>query len=291
MPRSLIIFALIFFGLSVAATPARALFDDAVSPKVSDPTLRPPTMQTLQDIPGSETFKDSKPITDSKGEVLLKIREDAIREAALSYGARGGLAWRAFEIRHELQQREGYLDKVYNFRALLIQAPSGLLIEPPIVAESIDAMNIDGKGLEAAVADRILNINVNAKIVSAPRNWRQYLEREWGAVTEPPDLLRPVSAAERENWKRLVAEGWAQGMAQADEIFQQDLNRLTADFAGMVRYRKLLNQGMVSLPFALQTDRGITGGGEEMRIGDRAVQITGLPEFIPSSDQWQPADR
>ena len=59
----------------------------------------------------------------------------------------------------------------------------------------------------------------------------------------------------------------------------------------MVRYRLLLSQGMISPPYALQVDRGITGGGEEMRIGDRAVQITGVPELITGYDQWQPASR
>ena len=43
----------------------------------------------------------------------------------------------------------------------------------------------------------------------------------------------------------------------------------------MIRYRKLLAQGIVSAPYALQIDRGVTGGGDEMRIGDRAVTITG----------------
>ena len=73
--------------------------------------------------------------------------------------------------------------------------------------------------------------------------------------------------------------------------FEDDLNELTSDFRGMVRYRVLLAQGMISPPYALQVDRGITGGGNMMRVGDRAVQITGVPELITGSDQWQPANR
>ncbi len=273
-------------ALSFLLSPAFALIDDGATTGSTKIGERPPSLETLQNIPDSKSFKMDKADPEA---LLLNIRADAIKEAALSYGARGGLALRTFEIRNELIQREGYLDKIYDFRSLLIQAPSGLLIEPPIVSESIDALNIEGRGQEAAVADRILNININSRIVSAPRNWRGYLEREWGIVIEPPDLLRPRNKEERINWRKYVAEGWAQGIEQANSIFQEDLNRLTADFNGMIRYRKLLNQGMVSLPFALQTDRGVTGGGDEMRIGDRAVQITGLPELIPSSEQWQPA--
>src|SRR5690606_16622935 len=102
--------------------------------------------------------------------------------------------------RVELQQRASYLDKVYDFRQLLIPAPSGLLIEPPIVSEAQKAMIIDNKGAEAAVADRVYFIGVNARIVSAPRLWNNYLERDWGAVEEPPDILRPNDEHEREKW-------------------------------------------------------------------------------------------
>jgi defect-in-organelle-trafficking protein DotC len=246
---------------------------------------RPPERSTLENIE-----KLNKIVNEETG-MPFDIRLEASREAALSYGARGGLAWRTFEIRSELHGRDSYLDKVFDFRQLLIPAPSGLLIEPPIISESINSMIIATGGREAAVADRIYNISENARIVSAPRNWRNYLEREWGDVTPPPDLLRPSSAEEREQWVKWVREGWKMGVEQANEIFEQDLGELKAHFHGMVRYRTLLAQGMVSQPFALMVDRGVTGGGVQMLIGDRAVEITGMPGLIPGTEQWQPANR
>ncbi|HEY8189887.1 MAG TPA: type IV secretory system conjugative DNA transfer family protein, partial [Micavibrio sp.] len=84
---------------------------------------------------------------------------------------------------------------------------------------------------------------------------------------------------------------WDKGVEQANDIFEDDLHMLTADYQGMVRYRMLLAQGMISPPYALLVDRGVTGGGDQMRIGDRAVQITGRPQFQPRSDSWQPASR
>ncbi|NQZ13732.1 MAG: type IV secretion system DotC family protein [Alphaproteobacteria bacterium] len=221
----------------------------------------------------------------------LDIRFDAVKEAALSYGARGGLAWRTYHIRKELEQRSRYLDKVFDFRQLLIPAASGLLIEPPIISEAQDAMLIESNGLNAAVADRVFNIGRNSRIVSAPRTWRVYLERQWGEVSMPPDILRPATKEEREIWVSLVKKGWNKGVEQADEIFQADLNKLVADYQGMIRYKTLLVQGMVSPPMALQVDRGVTGGGKEMRVGDRAVTITGLPELQPRYETWQPANR
>ncbi len=250
-----------------------------------DPNASPPTMEELQEI---------EPETDWEADdtsLPLDIRKEALKEAALSYGARGGLATRTYEIRLQLETRASYLDKVYNFRELLVAAPSGLTIEPPVISESLDAFLVEGDGQTAAVSDTVYNINRNVRIVSAPRNWRQYLERQWGEVKDPPDILRPKDEVERKEWRLRVEEGWKEGYGQADAIFEEDLNRLTADFNGMVRYRKLLAQGMVSPPYALQVDRGVTGGGDEMRVGDRAVRITGKPQLLTGASEWQPASR
>lgn len=250
----------------------------------------PPPPLSLSDLENISKESTAKP--DEEGEGLtFDIRKDAIKEAAISYGARGGLAMRTFEIRAQLEKKERYLDKVYNFRELLIPAPSGFMIEPPIITESMNSMLIDNGGQQAAVSDRIYNISQNAKIVSTPRNWRFYLEREWSEIDPPPDILRPESDEEREWWSELVRKGWEEGYKQADEIFEEDLNRLMSDFQGMVRYRMLLAQGMVSQPYALQIDRGVTGDGTMMRVGDRAVEITGKPTLITGSEKWRPASR
>lgn len=274
--------------ISLSLSPALASQSRDIISNMEDTTATgdiPPGLESLQYIEKRNEF-----VGENQG-LPIDIRRDAIREAALSYGARGGLARRTFEIRQELKKRASYMDKVFDFRQLLIKAPSGLLIEPPVIAESLDALMIKDEGQTAAVAEKIYNISDKAKIVPTPRTWRQYLEREWGEVKPPPDILRPENEEERELWIRLVREGWEEGIDQANAIFQEDLNRLKADFNGMIRYRILLSQNMVSPPFALETDRGVTGGGNEMRVGDRAVQITGPSKLVPGYDEWQPVNR
>lgn len=274
---SLMLLALLF----LFTIPGQALGADG-----SDKDLqKPASLKSLQNIERSEdVFKDA----DSK---IIDIRKDALQEAAISLGARGGLAHRTYQIRKLLKSRAAHLNKIFDFRQLLIPAPSGLLIEPPIISEAIDNMLIGDGGTQAAVADRVFEIGVNARIVSAPRTWNQYLERSYSNVEKPPQLLRPENKEERENWKKWVALGWAQGVAQADAIFEEDLARLRADYEGMVRYRKLLAQGMVSQPYALQRDRGITGGGHVLRVGDRSISLTGLPQLKSGHEEWRPASR
>ncbi|MEM8833698.1 MAG: type IV secretory system conjugative DNA transfer family protein [Pseudomonadota bacterium] len=264
-----------------------ALLPVSVSAQMSRDLQEPPIdIKELQSIE-----RETKKLEDEENNLPLDIRNDAQKDAAISYGARGGLVWRTWHIRRETETRARYLDKVFDFRQLLIPAPSGTLIEPPVVSEAMDALLISNRGEQAALADKILRINRNARIVSAPRTWRFYLEREWGVVEPPPDLLRPDSAEERRDWEEWIDEGWVLGVEQADETFQDDLNRLVADYQGMVRYQLLLRQGMITPPYALQVDRGVTGNGNEMRIGDRAVEITDMPRLQTGYEKWQPANR
>ncbi len=272
------------FGVLLTAGSMSAMAADG---KMAKLTMEPPRkMKELQNIEPVNVDREK-----AEKAMPLDIRRDALIEAALSFGARGGLAMRTYEINKELDRQTSYLDKIYNFRSLLIAVPSGLLVEPPIISESVDAMIIDGDGQSAAVSDRIYNINKNAKIVAAARDWRDYLQRDWGEVKNPPELLMPQDDEEREIWEEKVAQGWKSGYKQADETFEADLARLVSEFSGMVRYRKLLAQGMVSPPYANQVDRGVTGGGYEMRVGDRAIQLTGKPQLISGHSQWKPANR
>lgn len=250
----------------------------------------PPPVEHLQRVNETEGQNISDDLITKK--MSVDMRRDSQREAALSYGARGGLAKRSFEILEEMKAYDATLDKVFNFRALLVKAPSGLLIEPPIVRESLDATVITEGGNEAAVADQILKINKQAKIVTAPRDWRQYLEMRYDAViTPPPKILWPKNAKEQASWNGWIKQGWAAGYEQGQQIFEANLAQMVADYSGMVRYRMLLSEGKISQPYALQEDRGVTGGRNEMRVGDRALRITGPSQFLTGADLWKPADR
>ncbi|MBI1215048.1 MAG: hypothetical protein GC185_04415 [Alphaproteobacteria bacterium] len=265
--------------------------EDAKPQTVTREMPTPPEMDSLQNVaashPGEEISDD--PVTRA---LSLDMRRDSQREAALSYGARGGLAKRSYMIMERLGDYETTFDRVFNFRALLVRAPSGLMIEPPIISEELKATVITPTGDEAAVADQILKINKQAKIVTAPRDWRQYLDLDYVTdIPPPPRVLWPKNKQEQLNWNQWVKQGWEAGYEQGEGIFEADLNKLVADYKGMVRYRMLLAQGKISQPYALQEDRGVTGGKSEMRVGDRALRITGPSQFLTGADLWKPADR
>ena len=258
-----------------------------IIPASSDIAVSPPP-PALIDLQNQAAAEEEETKTDSVG---LQIRADAMREAALSYGARGGLASRTFEIQRRLAEYDTSLSRTYDFSRLLISAPSGLLIEPPIVSEADRAVLVKSEGQAAAVADRVYRINRVARIVTAARNWHLYLERDWGRVDPPPGILLPKTDEEKIAWSAYVKQGWDEGVKQAEETFESDTDRLSNDYTGMIRYRELLAQRMISSPYALSDDRGVTGGGNEMRVGDRGVTITGPSALIPMSATWNPATR
>ena len=256
------------------------------------PSPPPPNFNQMQSwLKIQDEEDDDQREEKAKKRIGVQIRVDALKEAALSYGARGGLAWRTFQIQRRLAENEGNISKIFGFGNLLIAAPSGLMIEPPVVTEAQKAVIVQSGGQNAAVADRVYRINRNARIVTAPRNWRVYLERDWGKVDPPPNALVPKTQQELDYWRKQLQTGWEEGIRQADDIFQADLDRLNTDYLGMIRYRELLAQGVITPPYATQEDRGVTGGGSEMRIGDRGLVITGPSQFNTKSERWITAPR
>lgn len=271
----------------------------------------PPSLRDLQEAEKSDPIVGKKQnpndklenIVDEEKDLSLKIRRDSMRESALSYGARGGLSWRTKAIMDELKKSNSAMDKAFAFRRLLIKAPGNMFIEPPIISEALNNFIVTPSGVEAAVSDAMYQITNQARIVSAPRDWRQYLERDWEKVAPPPDILLPENVKERAAWRRWVSEGWEEGIKQADDVFQSDIDLLIADFEGMVRYRRLLAENKISAPFATMVDRGVSGtkiqtmiGNKpvsittQMRVGDRALRIT-APSSLREAEQgadWTP---
>lgn len=210
------------------------------------------------------------------------IRAQAIRDTALSVGARGGLAWRAAEINKVLTYNEKKLYRLFNFNAMMLDKN----VLPPVLLEGRNTLTLGGTDT-IRIADRTFIILSQAKFVTAPPIWRDYL---WlcHAVPETPDRsLLPRTREERAVWSRYIEEGWYAGIQQADLIFKENLGRIKRDYEGMIRYRTLLAQRMVSPPFVAELDMGVTGGGADLTVHDRVLRITSFPALQPDSVNWK----
>ena len=239
----------------------------------------PPSLESLQ-----AARPDVKP-----SEGLSGPRAEALREAALSYGARGGLAARAFAINEMLRRYETRLDRSFDFHNLVGAAAGGqTLMRPPVVTEAELTFALADGGQTARETGHIYQITRQAQLASAPPNWRTYLVRTWATPSPPPDALRPRTEDEVTHWDQWVAEGWAKGERQAVEIFLSDLSRLERDLIGMARYQVLLRAGLVEPPKLAFERQPVEGGRDMMRIDDRTIRITDQPGLNANQRQWHP---
>lgn len=221
-----------------------------------------------------------------KGLEVNPIRLEGLREAGMTVGAQGALARRSMDLNKMLHTRRKDFDQIFNFRALMLKND----VLPPVIAEGREILNVaDPNTLR--IADKNYTIIQQAHFTTNPPNWREYLllDYEKPEVPDPTLLPRPNRDIEIDTWKQAVDQGWAQGEKQANQIFADNLARLKRDYQGMLLYRKLLNENMVSAPIVAKTNLGITGGGNDMTINDQIIRITNPSNLNPRGSEWQPA--
>ena len=267
--------ALLVAGCGAPDDPPRLRVDLPVV--IADDLAEPFELTTLQEL-----------AAEIDDENIAPVLYEGLRDSALAVGAQAALARRSFQINAMLERHEDQLNRIFQLQRLAIAAPNGSIVMPPIVGESSDNYRVSGDGQVAASAETIYRITAPGRIVTAMPNWRDYLVRTWDEIELPPAEILPKTDEERTVWRRFVAEGWKEGVRQAEAIFEADLSRLERDVAGMVRYRSLVAQGILSEMYFASADRGVTGGGNELKVGDRVVRITVPARLNERSETWTP---
>lgn len=240
-----------------------------------------PDLKELMNISSGLETKDGEELSEED-----KLRMPALKDAALAYGARGGLAYTSREINKMLQKRAAEFDRIYDFSRLMVRGPDGVMVLPPVISEARDAYEVTDAGKALRVADQVYEIVEQSRFSPNAPLWYAYLIRDYSVPTPPPDEILPKNADERKYWNKHVAEGWKAGAEQAQAIFKADLNRLERDYTGMARFRALLAEGKVSPPIVAAGRMGVTGTGQDMRVNDRSIRIMEDPSLITDTSQW-----
>lgn len=213
-----------------------------------------------------------------------KIREQALRETALSLGAQAALASRAKSIDDQLVKQARHLDAIFDFNSLILDNN----ILPPVLVQGNNSLNLaDTQTIR--ISDRTYKLIKQARFMTTPPNWRQYLWLDYQKPEAPHVTLLPNSKEEREIWCYYTEKGWQNGLEQADIILAENVARIKEDFTGMILYRKLLAMNMVSPPYVSHLDLGVTGDGNELHIDDQVLRITALPALNVNSNEWRAA--
>ncbi|OGT26869.1 MAG: type IV secretion system protein DotC [Gammaproteobacteria bacterium RIFCSPLOWO2_02_FULL_42_14] len=211
------------------------------------------------------------------------IRYAAIEQAATSLGARGGLAWEARNLDLALSDDAPFLDQVFDFNQLLLNHD----VLPPVLVESNDNLSLDDNDT-LRIATKSYRIIHSARFVTAPPNWRDYLWMRFQQPVLSDRSLLPQTQAEAMVWNHFLKNGWENGAKQAVAIFTDNLNQMEQDMIGMILYRKLLAEHMVSAPFVATAELGVTGDASQLRINDQVLRITAQSEMQTNPKKWLP---
>ncbi len=237
--------------------------------------------------PDLSALLESKPGVDLGVEFGEEKRREAMRAAALAYGAQGGLAHRSWVIeRNVVAKHAAKLDRLYGFR-LLTETRHGFTLVPPVVGETRQAIRLGRDGRRAASAARVVRIVEPERLATSPPHWRDYLVRRWRVPEPPVSLLFPRDDREEADWARWIAEGWSEGVKQADAIFAADLDRLNAMLEGIARWGTLHDARMVGAP-RIEVSRSATSGdGQVMRVGETLVRLGRPAELQVQARKWR----
>jgi len=222
------------------------------------------TLSELENVSTSSKFV-------GKTNDITGVRFDAIRDTALAIGTQGGLTAQSKAYQEVIEQFSSKLDQLYRFGPLFLK--DGIL--PPVIDEAKNAVVQDSPDI-IRYADHIYKIERPERFVTTTPTWRDYLYT--GLTTYKSDetihpVLVPNSSAEKKVWKQFVEMGWLAGTKQADEIFSDNLARLTRDYVGMIRFKILYAKAMVSMPVVNSLYRSTAGSKNEMMVNDKVFRI------------------
>lgn len=262
--------------LGVLLSACAPQYDTAVYPTNADTT----------DLAQLRVLRQVKMEKSEGSDAINSMRLAGLHQAALTVGAQGALAKRSQDLNGVFKSQAARLDQIFNFNLMMLSHN----VLPPVLTEGDNTFNLQDPNT-IRIADRTYSIVSQARFVTAPPTWRDYLWMSYKKPDVPDKTLLPKNAAEVVEWKLYVQKGWDEGNTQANNIFADNLNRLTRDYVGMALYRSLYNQKMISAPFVAKANLGITGGGDNLTINDSVLRITAVPQLNTESKTWTPAVR
>lgn len=203
------------------------------------------------------------------------LRMTAIQETAQTLGMQSAVRWRYDQINESLEKTATHLDRLYDFRGLMMH--EGRLLPPVIsVAHGTETLNHDR---ESTASDTSYEIIDDARIVISAPSWRDYLPQHFEVNNDVNPMIRPRTPEEEAAWKRGVMAGWQEGVRQADALFEINVNRLTRDIRGLIRFHMLAKQHIVDVPQFAVGDLGVTVNGKLLDVNQRIFQITEPVKF------------
>lgn len=214
---------------------------------------------------------------------IKNVRLRVMRQTAYTLGVQSGAHWREQQVNAILHKNAANLDKIFDFRPLLLDHGQVL---PPVIDVVHGAIRLDSPTSGSSVVTTY-RIEAPAKLVSTPPNWRSWIVLHFPPLTRVSRLLLPKTDAEKKVWAREVVKGWAVGVQEYNAAYAARLHSLERDYIGIVRYTILAQQHIISVPQFATGNLGIQIHGHQLDIGQRLFRIS-WPSGFTSATHWHP---
>lgn len=211
-----------------------------------------------------------------------RARSQALLDTALGIGVKTGIDWQLRNIRLLVVQQQRTLDTIYDFESLMIQGR----VVPPVIIEARDLYNQDGDHA-LRLSGAYYKIESQARFSSVAPSWREYLT--FPSSSPAPmgfDMMKPKNSAEERLWKQAVADGWRQGIEQANVMLEHGMDRLNRDFIGMLRFHGFVLQEKITMPIIASESIPVINDGSTMTVDETLLRITSLSEFDGDMSKW-----
>ena len=242
--------------------------DPASGPRHGDPA----ELAGLLEMTGTATGKE-------KTAVQL-MRPKAIREAARLVTFQTAMSWRYGQLLEETERYSAIMDTAFNFAPLMLTQDEALIM-PPQIARAGASMRIEDDAT-ATAAKTTYELLEPARYVAVVPNWREFLMADdFPSPEEPNPALLPKNTEERAIWRAAVREAWAQGLAEADQLYADNVSRMARSYRGVMLYHLLTAQHLLSRVNTASSDLGTrrSDNGNKLNIGQKVYRITAPSAF------------
>jgi len=223
---------------------------------------------------------DFKSVIENKN---TSVRLRAMKNQGFILGSQAGLFWHGGRMQSLIEDESRSLDLIWDFSSLMLE--NGRVM-PPIIGDIRGSQEITPH--KRVMISRDLILDRGARFVQYPPNWRKYLLSD---AFDPAniDKVNPILFPEYDEydiWETAVLKGWEAGVKQANMIMNDNIQRLSHDYTGMIRYHILLSMGMITAPFISEKRINVSGSGKHMSIDKRIQTMTVKPMLNLNDKNW-----
>ncbi len=217
--------------------------------------------------------------TGGKEQTAVQLmRPRAMREAARLVTFQTAMSWRYGQLVAETERYSAIMDTAFNFAPLLLTQGEALIM-PPQITRAGASMRIED-GATATAAKTTYELLEPARYIAVVPNWREFLMADdFPAPEQPNPAVLPKNAEERAIWRAAVREAWAQGLAEADQLYADNVSRMARSYRGVMLYHLLTAQHLMSRVTTASADLGTRTQGNKLNIGQKVYRITAPSAF------------